>query len=194
MPLSRRQAAAACALVLLLPLSGARADGDAAAFVAEVEAQMRELYEEGSRLEWVNSTYITYDTNWLVAKYRAESTRIAVESAKAAARFDGIDLPEDLRRKLDFLKNGVVLPASAGAEDELAEITTRLDTRYATGRIDLTNAGLPPAVIAAALERLRGKDSDLSGADVRQDETELLMRQSRDPALLAAVWTRAAGR
>jgi len=191
MPLSRRQAAKACALVLLLPLSsGARADDDATAFVAGVEGQLRQLYEEGSRLEWVNSTYITYDTNWLVAKFRAEVTRIAMANAEAAARFDGLDLPADLRRKLSLLKNGVILPANAGAEDELAEISTRLDTRYATGRIDLTDAGLSPAAIAAALEPLRGKDADLSGADVRQDETELLMRQSRDPALLAAVWTR----
>ncbi len=33
-------------------------------------------------------------------------------------------------------------------------------------------------------------DADLSGANVRQNETELLMRQLRDPAQLAEVWTK----
>jgi peptidyl-dipeptidase A len=36
----------------------------------------------------------------------------------------------------------------------------------------------------------KNPDADLSGAKVRQDETELLMRQLRNPAQLADVWTR----
>ena len=193
--MSLGRCAAAMILAVTGLLSAARADAppdatEAAAFVAQTEDVLRALYEEGARIEWINSTYITADTNWLAAKFRARSTQFSVESAKAAARFDGLALPEDLRRKLDLLKLSLTLPATAADAGELAVISTRLDARYSTGRIDLTAAGLPPAAIAAALLPLRGAEGDLSGKDVRQDETELLMSQSTDPALLAAVWTR----
>jgi len=186
--------AAVLVAALLVPLGAARAESaaEAAAFLAEVETRMTALWEEGARIEWLNATNITYDSNWLAAKFRAEATAVSVEYAKAAARFDGLDLPEALRRKLEIVKRATDLPAptTPGAAAELASLSTALDTRYATGRIDLDAAGLPAAAIAEALAPLREAGADLSGRDVRQEETELLMAMLRDPALLAQVWTR----
>ncbi|NWG91008.1 MAG: M2 family metallopeptidase, partial [Parvularculaceae bacterium] len=56
---------------------------------------------------------------------------------------------------------------------------------YSTGTISLDSAAYMPALAA-----IRDPGSGLSGARVRQDETELLMRQLRDPAKLAEVWTK----
>ncbi len=178
------------------PASSASAD-EARAFADKVEATYRAAFEEAARIQWVNATYINFDTDWLAAKNAAEITRLTVDFANEAAKFDGAELPADLRRKLDFMKLGIVLPAptTEGAAEELAQITTRLGSTYSTGTISIEGGAFSPAEVKAALAPIRNPDgdeagADLSGAKVRQDETELLMRQLRDPAQLAEVWTK----
>ncbi|MCB9955291.1 MAG: M2 family metallopeptidase [Caulobacterales bacterium] len=177
--------------------TGAPTVEDARAFVEKVEATYRDVFEEASRIAWVNATYINYDTDWLAAKNGAKLTKLAVDYANEAKKFNGLDLPADVARKIEFIKQGVTLPAptKAGAAEELSEITTRLGSSYSTGRIDLTNSGLSAEQIAAALKPVRdpkgdNSDADLSGKDIRQNETEIVMRLSRDPAVLAATWTK----
>ncbi|MGD9801334.1 MAG: M2 family metallopeptidase [Parvularculaceae bacterium] len=166
--------------------AGATAE-DAAAFVDKVEATYREAFEEASRIQWVNSTYINFDTDWLAAKNAGEITKMAVDFANEAAKFDKVELTPDLRRKLDFMKLGITLPAPTrdGAADELAQITTRLGSTYSTGSISVD-----AAKYKAELSAIRGPDGDLSDGVIRQNETELLMRQMRDPEKLAEVWTK----
>lgn len=141
---------------------------DAAAFVVRVERDYAALNEESARINWVYSTYITYDTQWLAAKISERATALAVKFAAEARRFDGTAAAPDVRRKLNFIKQGITLPApqdpALGAE--LAAVTTRLSAAYSTGKIEF-----------------RGKT-------VPQNETETLMRTLRDPAQLAEVWTK----
>ncbi|MDZ7629500.1 MAG: M2 family metallopeptidase [Parvularculaceae bacterium] len=177
--------------------AGGTAAGDAAAFLEKVEATYREAYEEAGRIQWVNATYITDDTDWLAAKNAAKLTKLSVDFAKEAAKFKDADVPADIRRKLDFITLGIVAPAPSreGAAEELAAITTRLGSAYSTGKIDLTGGAFSAGDLRTALTRVRNPDADnpeadLSGASVRQDETELLMRQLRNPAQTAEVWTK----
>lgn len=160
---------------------------DAEAFVEKVESAYVAAYEEASRIQWINATYINFDTDWLAAKNAGELTKVAVDFANEAAKFDGLELSPDVRRKLDFMKLGIVLPAPSkdGAADELAEITTRLGSTYSTGSITVD-----PNRFRDDLLKIRGEDGDLSSGVVNQHETELLMRQMRDPAKLAEVWTK----
>jgi len=173
------------------------ASSDAAAFLDKVETTYREAYEEASRIQWVNATYITDDTDWLAARNAAKLTKLSVDFAKEAAAFKDAEVPPDVRRKLDFITLGIVAPAPSrdGAAEELADITTRLGSTYSTGSISLAGGAFSPADLKTAMTRIRnadGKnpDADLSGANVRQNETELLMRQLRNPAQLAEVWTK----
>lgn len=168
----------------------------ARAFVERAEATLREAYEESARVQWVNATYINHDTDWLAARNAASLTRLTVELANEAARYDDVDVAEDVRRKLNFMKLIITVPAprTPGAADELAEISTRLGSTYSTGRIDLSGGAFSPAELAAALKRVRdpagnNPDTDLSPS-VRQNETEILMRQLRNPAHLEEVWTK----
>lgn len=156
-------------------------------FVDRVEAAYRVAGEEAARIQWVNATYINYDTNWLAAKNAAKLTTMAVEFANEAAKFDDSKVSPDLRRKLNIMKLGITLPAptTEGAADELAEITTRLGAAYSTGTIALDDAAYKADLMA-----LRGEDGDPSAAKVRQDEAEVLMRRLRDPKKLAEVWTK----
>ncbi len=177
--------------------AGAATGGDAAAFLEKVETTYRVAFEEAGRVQWVNATYITEDTDWLAAQNAGKLTKLSVEFAKEAATFKDADVAPDIRRKLDFITLGIVAPAPSreGAAEELAAITTRLGSAYSTGAIDLTGGAFSAADLKAAMTRVRNPggdnpEADLSGARVRQDETELLMRQLRNPAELAEVWTR----
>jgi peptidyl-dipeptidase A len=141
---------------------------EALAFIDEVEKQSTALYEESARVGWVNATYINFDTDWLVANVDARTTELRVKYAKTAATFNGVEVPPDARRKLELLKRDLRLPAPErpGAARELADITTRLESTYGTGKIDF------------------------EGRTVPQSDTEGLMRTLRDPEKLMGVWTK----
>lgn len=141
---------------------------DAEAFVKKVEADYKAINEEGSRINWAYETNITFDTQWLVAKFGEKATKMAVDFAVEAQKFDGVKVADDVRRKLDFIKQGITLPAPQDPKlnAELAEVTTRLSVAYSTGKIEL------------------------DGKTVSQSETEVLMRTTRDPAKLAEIWTK----
>ena len=94
---------------------------DAAEFIAEVEQWSREYGEYAARIAWVQATNITFDTNWLATKSSAEATKMGVEFANRAKDFNGLELPAEMRRKIEKIKLGVNLPAPTrdGAADEL---------------------------------------------------------------------------
>jgi hypothetical protein len=71
---------------------------DALAFLDEVEREYDALFEEASRISWVQSTYINFDTDWLVANIGAQITELGVKNAKRAATFNGVEVPTDARR------------------------------------------------------------------------------------------------
>jgi peptidyl-dipeptidase A len=139
---------------------------DAQAFVAAAEAEIAADYEYGARTAWTRANFITADTDWLATRAGAEETRMAVRLANGTKRFEGLDLPEDVARKLNLLRTGITLPAPSrpGAAEELAEIATWLDSAYSTGTF-----------------MLDGRGFDLEAA-------EAVLDTSRDPDELARVW------
>ncbi len=106
------------------------------AFVAAAEKEGLEYYVDASRIQWVNNTFITEDTDALAAKSGAEGTEMAVRFAKGAAKYDKVPgLDPIVKRKLDKLRAGIVLPAptTPGAATELNEIATKLQSAYGKG-------------------------------------------------------------
>ncbi|HEY0599169.1 M2 family metallopeptidase [Brevundimonas sp.] len=147
--------------------AGAPATPEAAiAFVADAETRLAALSEEAARIQWTRATNITHDTMWLESRINAEYTELQVELANGAARFNDVEVPADVRRKLNLLRLGIVLPAPnrPGAAGELADITTRLDSTYATGKFEF------------------------KGRQITLDEATVLMAESRDPAELKALY------
>lgn len=139
---------------------------EAVNFVADAERQLAELSEEASRIAWTRATNITYDTMWLESRINAQMTELQVRLAGQAARFNNVEVPADVRRKLNLLRLGIVLPAPsrAGAASELADITTRLDSTYATGKFQY------------------------QGREITLDEANILIAESRDPAETKALY------
>jgi len=141
---------------------------DARAFVEEVETTLAAKREGWARTQWVNATNITFDTDWLASRAGAESTELGVKFANEAKRFNDLELPDALRRKLERIKLGVNVPAPSrpGAALDLAEIETRLSSTYETGKIEL------------------------DGAMVPRTDLEEMMGTVRDPERLAEIWTK----
>lgn len=139
---------------------------DAKAYVEAAEAKLGDLSEYAARVAWVRNTYITHDTMWLESKATAAFTEESVRLATGAARFNDVSTDPETRRKLNLLKLSLVVPAADrdGAATEIADISTRLDSTYATGRFTH-----------------KGKSYNL-------DEASQILATSRDPALLRAMF------
>lgn len=106
-------------------------------FVAAVEADLFTYSVEAGRTQWVNSTYITVDTDALAAKIGAIGTEKSVRYALEAAKYRALPgLDPDVARKLDILRTGIVLPAptTPGAAEELNTIATDLQSQYGRGK------------------------------------------------------------
>lgn len=160
--------AAAVGALAISALGAAKAPtaAEARAFVARAESDLAAEGEYASRAAWVYATNISDDTAWLNAKAGAEQTDMAVRYAKGAARFDHVAVDPVTRRKLYLLKLNLEIPAPdrPGASRELADLQSRLETRYSTGKVTL-----------------EGKDDTLDDLDDR-------LRTERDPAKIRAIW------
>jgi peptidyl-dipeptidase A len=140
----------------------------AVAFVAGAEKELAQLSHLNSRAQWVNSTYITDDTDALAAHFGTLDTEMRVRLANEAARFANVEgLDYDTRRKLDILRSALTLPAptTAGAAAELNTIATRLQSTYGKGR------------------------GTLNGKEMTGNDLEEKMGTVRDPAQLQEMWT-----
>jgi len=171
-----RTAASALALaVVALPLSPASSETRAAPTVAQADAFVRDAEKQlldysvfASRVQWINSTYITEDTDAVAARIGTDGTLLQVRLANEAARYARLSgLSPDTKRKLDILRQSIVLPAPAdtASATELNEIATRLQSAYGRGR------GM-----------LRGQE--INGSDIEE-----AMGTNRNPAELSEMWT-----
>ncbi|NSX34665.1 M2 family metallopeptidase [Brevundimonas vesicularis] len=153
------------------PSPGVRADypitaEGATAFIADAETKWAEVSEYVARIQWARATNITFDTMWLESKANAEATELQVQLANQAAKFNDVQVDPVVRRKLNLLRLSLVLPAPnrPGAAEELAQITTRLDSTYSTGKFDF------------------------KGKPITLDEASLILADSRDPAETKALY------
>ena len=141
---------------------------EAKTFVDEAEAKLLELSVEASRAGWVQSTYITDDTEVLAAKANERAINAGVDYAKRATRYDRLKLPEDVARKLQLLKNGLTLaaPSNPKESEEVTRIGAAMEGAYGKGKY------CP-----------QGKDKCLDLQDITK-----IMAESRDAAQLLDVW------
>ena len=141
----------------------------AADWVAMVEKDMFDFSVEYGRVLWINSTYIIHDSDQLAAKYGAQATEKSVKYANEAAKYAQVaGLDPEVARKLDILRNGIVMPAPVrdGAATELNEIATKLGSAYGKGKGTLNG-------------------EEINGSDIEAEMGNL----ERTPAEKAEMWT-----
>ncbi len=112
----------------------ATAEG-AASFVEHVNQDLLAKVIDLARAQWVQATYITGDTEQLAAKAYDRFIADAMKYARAATRFDGLELDEETARQLKVLKTGLTLPAPSDAAErsELTQIAASLESAYGKG-------------------------------------------------------------
>ena len=141
---------------------------DAEAFVERVQREYAGFNLRASRIAWINATYITPDTDALAADSQAEGTRMAVQFALEAAKFQDVaGLTPDTRRMLDILRSAITLPAPTrdGAATTLSELATGMQSLYGRGR------------------------ATLNGEPISGNDAEAAMGTLRDPEDLQELWT-----
>lgn len=162
--------AAAALLFMLGSPSGAAplTEADARKFLEEAQKRMLDLSIEASRAGWVQSNFITYDTEILAAKRNEVLLTAAVEYANEAAKFNDVKLPDDLRRQMELLKRGLTLPAPSDPAKtaELTQLAASLEGMYGSGKY------CPPG----------------GGECKSLPELEDVLRESRDPKVLLEAW------
>ena len=140
---------------------------DARQFVDQTEKKLFDFSIDAARTYWINSNFITDDTDALAAKVGAEGTTMSVEAALEAAKFNDVKgLDAVTRRKLDKLRGGIVLPAptTEGAATELNQIATKLNSAYGKGK------------------------GTLNGKEINGSDIEAAMGTNRNPEELAEMW------
>jgi peptidyl-dipeptidase A len=140
-------------------------------FLAASEAELLELWIEQQRTAWIAANFITHDTELVSAAANEKLIAKGVELAQKARAFNDLELPAELRRKLEMLKLSLVLPAPSdpAKTEELAKIAASLEGTYGRGKYCRT-----------------GKD----GKEECLYEPELtnIIGTSRDPAELLEAW------
>ncbi len=150
--------------------AGAPTAQEAAAFVDQAEKRLLELWIDRDRAQWVQSTYITQDTELLAAQANEKVIAANVELAKQAARFDGLELPYDTARKLKLLKLALTMPAPSNREEtaELTRIAAAMEGTYGKGKY------CPPGRPASECKDLQ--------------ELSRILAESRKPEALQEAW------
>jgi len=132
---------------------------EAVAFADSAEAVLYDLGVKAGRAQWIQSTYITHDSEILAAEANEAYTAAAVDLATQAARFNDLALPYDAERKLRMLRTGMTMPApnDAAKTAELSQIASRMESTYGRGeycREDGTCLSLPD------MERVLAESTD----------------------------------
>jgi peptidyl-dipeptidase A len=142
---------------------------EAEKFMADAEVRLNDLGLRAQRALWVQSNFITQDTEVLVADTNKEYIAAVTELAEAARRFDNLQKPEALARKFALLKLALVLPAPADPKerDELTKIAASMESDYGKGKW--------------CPDGEQGKCLTLS-------DMEPILAESRDPEELKRIW------
>ena len=144
---------------------------EAKTFLDQAETKLFTLSEEDSRAAWVQATYITDDTERLAARARQRLIDAVVGLVKESKRFDGVQLPAELARKMKLLKLYVTMaaPADPKESEELTRLAAGMEGAYGKGR--------------ACPE---GEKDPAKCLDINQ--VTKVFAESRNPAELLSVW------
>jgi peptidyl-dipeptidase A len=152
-----------------LPLVGCAGSGgarratveEAAEFLESAEARLLDLWIASQQASWVQSTFITDDTEQLAARAYQEVIAATLELAEASTRFDDLTLPEELDRKMELLRRSLVLPApqDPAKQKELAEIVVGMESDYGKGEY-CPEGGKEECLDLAQLSRIMATSRD----------------------------------
>jgi len=127
------------------------------------ETRLLRLWIDSERAAWVQNTHITADTTQMAASANAAVMAATTELAMDAARFDALDLPDELSRKLTLLKTSLaaVAPSDPDQQSELSQIMAEMESLYGQGEYCPDGPGADAACLdLPTMERMFAEERD----------------------------------
>ena len=114
----------------------APADETADQFIARVNQEMRDSYEELSSAQWISSTYINGDSELVAAKANERWLTRLNGWIEQARRFEGKPMSAETARAMTLLKLMTAMPAPRDPARlaELTRIATKMEGMYGAGK------------------------------------------------------------
>src|SRR5688572_1249072 len=140
------------------------------AFLDEVDRELLRLINASNRAGWVQSTYITPDTEVMAAQANEALVTAATGYAKDAFAFDKVQVGPVERRQLNLLKNSLTIaaPPEPKEGEELTRLVASMEGTYGSGKY-----------CPASAEASAGKPKPNECLDIEKI-TEILA-ENRDP-------------
>jgi peptidyl-dipeptidase A len=136
---------------------------EARAFIDSAEAVLADLSVRSSRAEWIQSNFITHDSEILAAEANERRIAATVDLANRSARFNDLDLPYDVERKIGIIRSGLTAPAppDPAKTAELSRILTGMESTYGRGEYCPPGGGdcLDLEELSGIIARTRDADS-----------------------------------
>lgn len=124
-------AAAASSVASAPEVTPAAAD----AFIARYNEHYRAMYPGITAAQWVQSTYITDDSQLLASEANTRALEFGFHAAQDAKPFYGLkDLKPETARGLTLIRVGSAAPAEAAEREEMAKIGSRMEANYGAGK------------------------------------------------------------
>jgi len=154
------------ALILTPACGGAGSSGpatvnDAQAFIEDAETRLLELWIAAERASWVKANFITEDTEMLEAAAMEKLMGVTAELAAESTHFEGLDLPDELQRKILLIKTSLASPAprDQAKQAELSQITAGMEGIYGKGKY-CSEARDGECLDLTAMSRILGESRD----------------------------------
>ena len=135
---------------------------DAEKFVADAEKLYLTVSLNEGRANWVQENFITNDTETIAAQAKDQTIKVVKELAEESRKFDGLNLPPDIARKIKLLKLALVLPAPGNPDEreKLTKIAVGMDSAYGAGKYcPEPDSLLGKVVTARAVKELSQKEN-----------------------------------
>ena len=171
---------AACAAMSAQSQRGPATATEARQFLDEANRELLRLTNNGNLAGWVQSTYITPDTELLNAQANEQLVNAVTKYAKGARRFDAVALPPLERRQMQVLENSltVTAPPDPKESEELTRLLASLEGAYGSGKY------CPPP----SREALRRDKADIADDCLDIEKITEILAENRDPKGLQEVW------
>ena len=143
---------------------------EAEKFMADTEAVLMDLAIKAGRASWVQSTYITDDTESIAADANERYIEATTKIANEVKRFDGMKMPPVLARKFMLLKLSLFSLSDPKDREAVTKLGSGLEGSYGKGKACV-------------------KEGKEAGQCLAISDVEKVLATSRDPEELKQVWT-----
>ncbi len=156
---------------------------DSETFIKEAEKRYLSAAIKDSRASWVQSNFITEDTDAIAADSKDNLIAAIKELADQSRQYDGQQLSPDVARKIKLLKLAVPLPAPSNPaeREELTKIAVGMESAY--GKFKYCPE---PAAGAAAKPGAGGGEATKKCLSL--GDLESIMADKRNPEELKEAW------